>query len=618
MKFFFCILILISFGINVSASSLEDTVSEVAFSTEWLRLLNYKKTLLGGYDSEADGENFFLTPNGKKDPKGELQALVFELMSRKAVTDDHARCRFPARSQFVSQKFGIPLPSEKNCIELHKFRQSFDAESISLVFSAYYINNPSSTFGHTFLRVNRKRDGNSSEDTELLDLGVNFAANPWTENPIIYTFGGIIGTFPGIFSTTPYYYKVREYNDFESRDLWSYKLNLTPDELSRFLDHLWELGQTHYDYFFFTENCSYHIFTALEAAAPRFTLSERLPYWAIPSDTILIANQTEGLIGDIHFRPSARNIFLSRYNKLNKEEKEEFLRTKDDPEYTPSSLPQDSQLKLIDTYVDWMEYKSFLKLQDKQSQESKKKNQLLIARTKFPPQKEDIKVETPAYKPHEGHPSMRYGLEVGYHDVFETFQRLHVRFALHDLMDPDFGYPGNMQIEFFNIQIQTYDDFKKWDLHQWTMVSVKSLTPFEEFERKLSWELLFGVKSYTDDQCSYCQGGYVSTSWGIAANLLPKATFYILATGELSYSEKYLDDQVRALVGPKMGVLYKPRDDFKFQLEGTWFWDPFQEYDSYQSEFTMRKALKKDYAFGLSAKSLNDTVEGSLQLYIYK
>ncbi len=618
MKVILIFFILTIFGIGSYASSFENKLSEASISTEWLRLLNYKKTLFGGFESEADGKNFFLTPNGKKDPKGELQALVFELSSKKAITDDHARCRFPARSLFVSQKLKIPLSSEEQCTELHKFRNSFDAESVSLVFSAYFINNPSSTFGHTFLRVNRKRDKNSLQDTELLDLGVNFAANPWTENPIIYTFGGIIGSFPGIFSTTPYYYKVREYNDFESRDLWSYKLNLTDAELSLFLDHLWELGQTHYDYFFFTENCSYHIFTALEAIAPRFSLSERLPYWAIPSDTILVANQTEGLIGEIHYRASARNTFLARYNQLNKEEKSEFLKTKDQTEFVQSSLSNESQLKLIDTHLDWMEYKYSVNLQDKQSVESKKKNRLLIARTKFPAQTQEIKVETPTYKPHEGHPSMRYGLEVGYHDDLEAFQRFHVRFALHDLMDPDFGYPGNMQIEFFNIQFQSYDNFRKWDLHQWTLVSVKSLTPFEEFEKKLSWELLFGVKSYTDDQCYYCQAGYISNSWGIAANLLPQATFYTLASGELSYSQKYLENDVRLIVGPKAGVLYKPRDDFKFQLEGTWFWDPFQEYDSYQSELTMRKAFSKITAFGMSVKNYHDITEGSLQLYLYQ
>jgi hypothetical protein len=34
----------------------------------------------------------------------------------------------------------------------------------------------------------------------------------------------------GEYSLMPYYRKVKEYGDFESRDLWEYELNLSPEE----------------------------------------------------------------------------------------------------------------------------------------------------------------------------------------------------------------------------------------------------------------------------------------------------------------------------------------------------------------------------------------------------
>lgn len=610
MKFYVLLLLLIS--------SFSAAADDLGYSKEWLRLLNYKKNIFGGYTSEADGKNFFLTPNGKTNPSDEFQALKAALLSQETVTNDHIRCRFPARSTFIAQKLNIPLTPESKCPEFEKFKNSFDAESVSLVFSAYYINNPSSTFGHTFLRVNRKRNKNSSQNTELLDLGVNFAANPWTNNPMIFTFGGIIGLFPGIFSTMPYYYKVREYNDFDSRDLWSYKLNLTPNEIDQFVRHLWELGQTYYDYFFFTENCSYHIFTALEAAAPRFDLTKNLPYWAIPSDTILVAAHTPQLVNDIHFRASARNVFLARYSALNDKEQDAFLKYKDtDSANLPIGFNRDSELKLVDTNLDWIEYKYSNELQNKKSPQFLKKNELLIKRTEYPPETEYLKIKDPSYKPHEGHPSMRYGLEPGYSETFKSFQRYHIRFALHDWMDPDFGYPENMQIEFFNVILQSNQDFKKWNIDNWTFISVKSLAPFEKFEKKPSWELLFGIKSYQDEQCEYCQAGYITNSWGIAYDFFPHTTFYAFVTGDASFSQKYRDESVRMIVGPKLGVLFKPRIDFKVQLEGAWYWDPFQEYYSYESEFSLRKALSIEYAIGVSAKVRNDITEGSVQFFWY-
>ena len=54
----------------------------------------------------------------------------------------------------------------------------------------------------------------------------------------------------------PYFYKLREYNDFESRDLWSYELNLTQKQISFLIDHLWEMKQTLIPYYYLDENSS--------------------------------------------------------------------------------------------------------------------------------------------------------------------------------------------------------------------------------------------------------------------------------------------------------------------------------------------------------------------------
>lgn len=619
MKFYILLSLLVttlwthSFAQNID----DQTLDKIAYSEEWLRLLNYKKGIFG-YNSEADGKEFFLSEDGKTNPKDELKALVFELSSRKAVTNEHARCRFPARSVFISQKLNLTLAPETVCTEFQKFKASFDAESVSLVFSAYYINNPSSTFGHTFLRIDKKRTANSSQNTELLDLGVNFAANPWTDNPLLYSIGGLSGWFDGIFSTLPYYYKVRDYNDYESRDLWSYKLDLTPQEIDQLIRHLWELGQTKYDYFFFTENCSYHIFTAIEAAAPRLSLSEKLPYWVIPSDTVQVLSKEKNLIKEVSYRPSIRNVFVTRYEALTKDEQKEFLKLRESrsPQVSKEFSPE-SRVRVIDTLIDWIEYKYPKVLRDQKSSEFAWKNALLMERVEAPPLKNEIQVPEPESKPHVSHGSQRFALEPGYSEAFDFYQRYHVRFALHDLLDADFGYPENVQIEFFNIQVQSYDDFRKWDLYDWTMVSVKSLAPLQRFEKKPSWELLFGIKSYQDDQCGFCQGGFFHSGLGVSFDIAKKLTFYTLGQLEFSYSEKFINDSWRTQVGPKVGFLFKPKMDLKMQLEGAWLWDPFQEYDSYEGEFSLRKALNMQYSIGVSTKVKNDITEGAVQFFYY-
>ena len=103
---------------------------------------------------------------------------------------------------------------------------------MTLVFSSYYLNNPASAFGHTFLRFNRAHTTAIGERRELLDYGIDYSADVDTGNAVLYAIKGMTGLFPGTFKRIPFFYKVREYNDYESRDLWEYELNLAPEQLA--------------------------------------------------------------------------------------------------------------------------------------------------------------------------------------------------------------------------------------------------------------------------------------------------------------------------------------------------------------------------------------------------
>ena len=86
------------------------------------------------------------------------------------------------------------------------------------------------------------------------------------KNGLTFAIQGLIGGYPGTFSVLPYYIKVREYSNLENRDLWEYELNLSPEEIEIFVDHLWELGSTYFAYYYLSENCSYHVLGLLEAS----------------------------------------------------------------------------------------------------------------------------------------------------------------------------------------------------------------------------------------------------------------------------------------------------------------------------------------------------------------
>src|SRR5258706_8520662 len=48
----------------------------LAHKTQWLRLGHYRPTWTGDLESQADGENFFLSKRGKAHPEAELDATL--------------------------------------------------------------------------------------------------------------------------------------------------------------------------------------------------------------------------------------------------------------------------------------------------------------------------------------------------------------------------------------------------------------------------------------------------------------------------------------------------------------------------------------------------------------
>ena len=109
---------------------------------------------------------------------------------------------------------------------------------------------------------------------------------------------------------TPYYEKLKEYRDTEARDVWEYDLNLTHDEVMAMVRHIWELQRMNSWYYFFDENCSYHMLWLTEIARPSAHLRDHFFYYVIPPETVR-AFEDEGLVRTKHFRPSKRTKLLT-------------------------------------------------------------------------------------------------------------------------------------------------------------------------------------------------------------------------------------------------------------------------------------------------------------------
>ena len=240
-----------------------------------------------------------------------------------------------------------------DCKEFKQWFKDVAPHSAVMIFPAAYLNSPSSMFGHTLLRIDQadvQRD-----KTALLSYAINFGAYiEGSDNSILYAWKGLMGGYPGLFALVPYQEKLSEYRSLENRDLWEYRLNLTQVETERMVEHVWELKQIQFDYFFFDENCSYRLLELLQVARPSLRLTEQFPLTAIPTDTVKAVKEA-GLVEKIDYRPSRERELLERAKPLDGDEQQWVLKISDDQKQLQEpafkALPRERQALIIDAVM---------------------------------------------------------------------------------------------------------------------------------------------------------------------------------------------------------------------------------------------------------------------------
>ena len=182
------------------------------------------------------------------------------------------------------------------CRRFQEILEEIKPASVTLIFPAAHINSPASMFGHTLLTVD------TASGSRLLAQAINYSAVTRETFGPLFAFKGLFGFYPGYFSVLPYYAKLQEYSDIEHRDIWEYPLNLNGEEVKRLLMHTFEMDRIYSDYYFFDENCSYTLLFLLDSARPSLGLTDQLPLWVIPIDTIRKVKET-GLVTRSHLPP---------------------------------------------------------------------------------------------------------------------------------------------------------------------------------------------------------------------------------------------------------------------------------------------------------------------------
>lgn len=545
VRFAFACLLFIVLAPSQAADYLEELTNaaeknSLAEHVAWHGLLHYQPDyLFSGVTSQVDGVSFFTASNGKVNPSAELKATLAAFFTPvdPAAADDHPQCRFPARYSWLKKQLSIDANrlQEQPCQRLQAWLAALQPAGITLVFPAAYLNNPASMFGHTFLRI----DGRGQDErTRLLAYSVSYAAGTDERNGVVFALKGLFGGYHGVYSILPYYMKIKEYSDIENRDIWEYQLDFTEAEIEQLLRHVWELRHTYFDYYFFDENCAYHLLSLLEVARPGTQLTRHFPGWAIPSDTVRILTAQPGLLIKTVYRPAMSAQLRYRLSLFNGEHQETIWALANGEigvdNARISRLGETEQARILELAHDYLEYLRISSGQQ-EGELSDRSFRLLTARSRLQVDEAPAAVPTPLRRPDQGHPTARISLGAG-NQAGDEFLEFNLRPAYHDLLDPVEGYNHGAHLQFSSLSIRFFTGQGDFELEELALLDIKSFSVRDMFFKPVSWKMDLRVQrallNDSEDALLAKAGG----GPGLTYSLGGRAMGYALLEGQAIYS----------------------------------------------------------------------------------
>jgi hypothetical protein len=487
------------FAAGASAATVDEAVPRAQSlklweDPQWLRLGHWKRTRwLGRLESDA-AKGFFLAPAGRTDPRAELEAEVAGLFAAEPGGGvQHPRCRFPARAAWLSERLGLDPKSlpPADCSKYEDWRRLMDAGSVSLIFASSFLDNPSSMFGHTFLRLERRGTGSDP----LRDNTLNFGADTGADGGARFAAKGLLGLYPGTYTVMPYYMKIQVYNNIDNRDLWEYKLALSSAEVDRLAAHAWEMGQAEFPYYFFSKNCSYQLMPALEAAAPRLSLMPGSPAIVGPVDTLLAVREAPELVSAVAYRPSHATVMNSRRAQLSGPERraaEAYAAGRvEQGDALSAGMSDDRRALLLDAAEDYILYKKGYAPDVPESVRSLERP-ILVRRARIAAVPPEPPPPSWAAPPEEGH--LRHRLMVGGgFSKGDSFVELSWRPGYHDLLDRPRGYLPGAEIYGFSWRLRYDTEERRVYVRDVRLVEILSIAPWDSWTRKPSWSAGTGL-----------------------------------------------------------------------------------------------------------------------------
>ncbi|WP_234996075.1 DUF4105 domain-containing protein [Pseudobacteriovorax antillogorgiicola] len=509
-----------------------------ALDPQWLRLLHYQKSLFG-YESTIDHPSFFFHPEGNSDPVAEKAATIQFMNSGKKLRHKGQYidpiCLFPARYRFLEKFIRRKKP---HCEGIAHWRTKLALESISLVYASAYENNPSSLFGHTFIKLNLKRQ----QGYDYLNYGLSFAAALDPNDGLLYIVKGMVGGYYGVFSLEPYYKMVNEYNLSENRSLWEYEISLSEPQRLLFIEHIWELYQTALiDYYFIDDNCASILLEIIDVLFPNAMLADKTGVFVSPHQIVSILVENISLTS-IKYKPSLRDQVLYKISHLPNSQVRSLVASIDQLNMQNDQIASPAYL---DAQLDLITYKKRISSWDEQQKIIDFENQVLLKVASIDQPVPSKALRSASNDPSLGHKvrKVRLGLSMQGDRWGPEFR---FKYGFHDILDSYKGFEPHYQVNYLDIKAFYHSNFN----YDASLIHILALNEDTAFDTAWAWEAGGGV--YRPDGLAY-DAAYFTGGIGKAQSWAwhGQWTVFGLLSADLSYgSSEWL-----APLYMKLGVL---------------------------------------------------------------
>ncbi|MBC7467101.1 MAG: DUF4105 domain-containing protein [Bdellovibrio sp.] len=530
--------------------------------TTWVRLGHYEKTLFG-YQSSFKGP-LFMDADGDSSPEKELlktlEAFFSESKDLTMRYKRHPQCQFLARRTWLTKRLNIAKEDLLPCEERQAWKAQLNTQSISLIFAASDLGNPSSSYGHTFLKLINPEN---AKNKDLIDYGINYAADANSSEGILYAVKGLFGMYDGRFTMLPYHQKIREYINLEGRDIWEYPLNFSSAEVDFLVEHLLEMEIAKAPYWFFTDNCSYHILKTLEVIRPELDLSSRFTKFVIPIDTVKVVMRESNLVNARIFKKSLKTDYLESYSRLGFLQKK-ALEDAVEKLVIPSTyeLSKKEEAEVYEAGMKYMAIQAYRTGKDFDDQVYKLSSERAVLGQITDEQKFNIQ------PPDESHDSSAIYLGSGQITKSDKnnlssskYYSLKFRAAFHDLEQPDFGTVHMSQTEMASFDFRYFTDIKKLSLYRFTVLDLINANPITQIDKNLSWKIKAAILDQWNPEIE--GGGGMSFDFNVGESA--RVSYFITARTWQS------DTVMHSAVGPEVLFMIRPMQDIGFSTSLTYF-----------------------------------------------